>query len=77
MPYNKSFIDQASSVKMAGRHFGRPTGDDLGCLFFGGGGGGLGNPGTDHRSKISWITVHQRNRRILSQSGFIGSFDIL
>ena len=58
------------------RHFGRPTGDDLGCLFFFGG-GGLGNPRTDHRSKISWITVHQRNRRILSQSGFISSFDIL
>ena len=28
-----------------------------------------------HWSKITWITVHQRNRRILSQSGFNGSFD--
>lgn len=31
---------------------------------------------TYHWSKITWITVHQRNRRIVSQSGFICSFDL-
>ena len=33
------------------------------------------NPKTNHWSKITWITVRQRNRKIPSQSGFIGSFD--
>ena len=33
------------------------------------------NPKTDLRSQIIRILPHQRNRRILVQSGFVGSFD--
>ena len=35
------------------------------------------NPKTDHWSKITWIKVHQRNRKTLSQIVFIGSFNAL
>ena len=40
----------------------------VGCIF-------LENPETGYWSKITWITVHQRNRRVLSQNRFIGSSD--
>ena len=33
------------------------------------------NPKTDHWSKITWITVHQRNRWIHSGKGVFGSSD--